>query len=250
MASVTSRSSPAGAPGTTGPAIRPARPREIVRPRDVERASRGGGLGGGRGAQGQRPRLGALVHRGGDDRRLDDPDRRPGRGDRRRPRLGPGQGRRRHRAGRPQPGAGGARAGDGEPRRHRPPDDRRRDLDRDPRHRRRPAQHLRPGRGDRVGARRRQRPGADGRGRARAAEGRPGRRRGPGGDLLGHPALRPGLHPSSDRPAAATGGGARLLLRAGRRQRPLRVLRLPLHRLGADHPPQPHRARAAPARAR
>ena len=37
------------------------------------------------------------------------------------------------------------RAGDGEPRRHRPADDRRLDLDRDPRHRRRAAQHLLPG---------------------------------------------------------------------------------------------------------
>ena len=39
--------------------------------------------------------------------------------DRRRPRLGPGQGRGGHRAGRAERGAGPARAGDGEPRRHR-----------------------------------------------------------------------------------------------------------------------------------
>ncbi len=39
---------------------------------------------------------------------------------------------------------------------------RRGDLDRNPRHRRRSAQHLGPGRGDRAGARRRQRPRADG----------------------------------------------------------------------------------------
>ena len=114
------------------------------------------------------------------------------------PRLGPGQGRRRHRARRPQRGAGPARAGDGEPRRHRPPDDRRGDLDRHPRHRRPAAQHLRPGRGDRAGPRRRQRARARAPPTTRSCCGR----RGSGVGALGaisrrDPALRPRLHARS-----------------------------------------------------
>ena len=100
----------------------------------------------------------------------------------------------RHRARRPQRGAGRARAGDGEPRRHRPPDDRRGDLDRHPRHRRAAAQHLRPGRGPGAGPRRRQRPPAHRRDPPGAAAGGPGRGRGPGRDRGRDPALRPRLH--------------------------------------------------------
>ena len=59
-------------------------------------------------------------------------------------RLRPGQGRGGNHPARPQRGALGARAGDGEPRRHRPPDARRGDLDRDPRHRRRASATSRP----------------------------------------------------------------------------------------------------------
>ena len=56
----------------------------------------------------------------------------------------------------PEPQARRARPRVREPRRHRPPDARRLDLDRHPRHRRALAQHLGPGRGGRAGARRRQ----------------------------------------------------------------------------------------------
>ena len=112
---------------------------------------------------------------------------------------------------RPQRGAGGARAGDGEPRRHRPPDPGRGDLDRDPRHRRAAAQHLRPGRGDRAGPRRRQRSPPHRRDRPGAAAGGAGRGRGAGGDRGRDPALRPRLHPAPGRPARAARGGPRLL---------------------------------------
>ena len=50
----------------------PAARRELVRPREPRRAGRGGRRGRGRGPEGQRRRLGPLVHRGGDDRRDDD----------------------------------------------------------------------------------------------------------------------------------------------------------------------------------
>ena len=68
---------------------------------------------------------------------------------------GPGQGRGRDRPARPQPAPRRARASAREPRRHRSPDARRGDLDRHPRHRRAPAQHLGPDRGGRARARRR-----------------------------------------------------------------------------------------------
>ena len=67
-----------------------------------------------------------------------------------------------------------ARAGDGEPRRHRPADDLRRDLDRHPRDRRPAAQHLGPGRGAGAGPRRRQRPPPQRRDRPRSCCGRRG----------------------------------------------------------------------------
>ena len=102
-----------------------------------------------------------------------------------------------HRARRPQRGAAPARPGDGEPRRHRPPDDRRRDLDRHPRHRREAAQHLLPGRGDRAGPRRRQRARAERRRRPRPAARGAGRGRRARRDLRGDPALRPRLHPAT-----------------------------------------------------
>ena len=67
-----------------------------------------------------------------------------------------------------------ARAGDGEPRRHRPPDDRRRDLDRHPRHRRRLRNISAQVEGDGAGPRRRQRPPAQRRRPTRSCCGRRG----------------------------------------------------------------------------
>ena len=142
-----------------------------------------------------------------------------------------------------------ARAGDGEPRRHRPPDHRRGDLDRHPRHRRQAAQHLRPGRGDRAGPRRRQRAPAQRRHRPGAAAGGPGRGRRARRDLRRDPALRAGLHARPGRHAAPARGGARRLPGERRRQRPLRALHLPLRRVRPGAGAQPHRrsrrARAA-----
>ena len=140
MATATTRTPTCGGRGLAQlgrrPGLPPGRGARAARaatswPRRCARGRRGG-------THGQRPGLRALLHRGGDDRRDDDPDRGAERAcidaD---PGIGPGQGRRRDRPRRPQRATARARPGDGEPRRHRPPDDRRRDLDRDPRHRRR-----------------------------------------------------------------------------------------------------------------
>ena len=145
-----------------------------------------------------------------------------------------------------------ARAGDGEPRRHRPPDDRRRDLDRHPRHRRQAAQHLRPGRGDRAGPRRRQRPRAERGDRAGAAAGGAGRGRRARRDLRGDPALRPGLHPRPGRRAAPARGGPRHLpasaptptTTSSSSPSPTPTRALVLERNRTDGPPRP-RGRAA-----
>ena len=93
-------------------------------------------------------------------------------------------------------GTGGARAGAGEPRRHRRADDRRGDLDRHPRDRRELRQHLGAGRGAGAGARRRQRPRADRGGRAGAAAGGADRDRRARGDQRGDAPLLPRLHPA------------------------------------------------------
>ena len=74
-------------------------------------------------------------------------------------------------------------------------------------------------------------------GEPRVAEGGTGGARGAGRDLGGDPALRSRLHPAPDRQAPSPRRGPRLLRRAGRRERPFRVLRLPPHRHGADDPP-------------
>ena len=212
------------------------------------RAGRGDGAGSRGRAEGERRRLRALFHRGGADRRHAGRDRGAERGDRRRPPFGAGQGRGRDGTRRPQRGAAPARPGDGEPRRHRPPDDRRRDLDRHPRNRREAAQHLLPGRGGRAGARRRERAGAEHRRRSRAAA------RGAGGgrharrDLSGDPALRAGLHPAPGRCPAPARRGARHLPGARRRQRPLRVLHLPIRRQRSGPGAQPDRRAPAPPR--
>ena len=184
--------------------------------------------------------LGPLLHRDGADRRDDDRRRGAERGARRGPRVRPGPGRRRHRPRRPQRGAGAARPGDGEPRRHRPADDLRRDLDRDPRDGRAAAQHLGPGRGDGAGPRRRQRPPPRCRDQLRAAARRPGRDRRPRRDLGGDPALRPRLLPAAGRLVPPARGGPRQLRRAGRRPRALRAVQLPLLGPGAGPGAQPH----------
>ena len=174
--------------------------RAATDPRGADRSRQAGG---GSGPHGPRRRLGPLLHRGRAHRRSDDPDRGAEPRPRRRPRLRPGQGGGGDHPAGPQRGAVGARPGDGEPRRHRPPDPRRGDLDRDPRHRRRVPEPLGPGRGARAGAGRRERARGLRADRSRRLSSRPGGARGARGDLLGHPARRPRLHPASRRLAPA-----------------------------------------------
>ena len=81
-------------------------------------------------------RLRALVHRRGRRARAAAPAGPAGRRARRRRGLGSGHRRGRDPAAPAQPDARRARPGDGDPRRHRPADDRRRGLDRHPRQRR------------------------------------------------------------------------------------------------------------------
>ena len=142
-----------------------------------------------------------------------------------------------------------ARAGDGEPRRHRPPDDRRGDLDRHPRHRRAAAQHLRPGRGAGAGPA----PTAACAGSSAATDPELLRAARVGIGALGAiSAVTLRCVPAFtlervDTPRAAR-GGARLLPGARRRQRPLRALHLPLRRQRPGAGAQPHRGAAAAAR--
>ena len=144
----------------------------------------------------------------------------------------------------------GPRAGDGEPRRHRPADARRGDLDRDPRDRGAVSQPLGAGRGARAGAGGRERDRGLRANRSRRLPRRPGGPRRARGRLLGHPASRPGVLDAPGGPAAAARVDPLHRRRAGRPERALRVLRLPLHRDGAGDRAQPDRGTAQPARSR
>ena len=79
--------------------------------------------------------------------------------------------------------------------------------------------------------------------RAGPAARRPCRRRRARRRLRGDAALRSRLRARADRLAAAARGGARRLRRAGRGERPLRALHLPLRGLGAGAGAQPGRGR-------
>ena len=87
--------------------------------------------------------------------------------------------------------------------------------------------------------------------RGRRCRGVPRRARGPRRarrDRRGHAALRARVHAARRGRARAAAGDARALRRAGARQRPLRVLRVPALRRRAHAHEQPHRARRrAPA---
>ena len=215
--------------GATGRVTSSACRRAIERPAHASRSCRrSSSRAAERGPSGARRRLRPLVHRHRLHRRGDAAARRhEPRARRRRRRAASSKVEGGHRAPRPQRGALRARAGAREPGRHRRADDRRRDLDRHARHRRALRQHLQP-RSRRwswcpptarcVECSRDSRP----RDAARGAR----RRSAPRRDRHRDAALRAGVHAPPPRPPAAAGRDARAPRRAGRAQRPLRVLRL------------------------
>ena len=227
------------------PALPAGRVRPPARPR---RAGRGGCSRRRGGPQGQRRRRRPLLHRGGADRRHDDRHRRAERHDRRRPRLGPGQGRRPARF---SPTSTRSCTGSAWRWRTSATSTARRSPGRSPPAPTAPARSCAtsPPRSRRwswscADGSVRELDAADARAAARGA----GRHRRPRRDLGGDAALRPRLRARADRLAAAARGGARQLRAAGRGQRPLRALHLPLRRLGAGPGAQPRRGAAAAAR--